>query len=114
MIVIMMQVRLKQCHEGRDESFDTFILDEDKVRRKGADREHASAVLAQLAITPKMRVPRKFLLYSSSRVANLTSTLSSGTRTNVVSPPLFVVLMVPIQVGATRHRGRATMLQPHS
>lgn len=26
------QVRLKQCHEGRDESFDTFILDEDKVQ----------------------------------------------------------------------------------
>lgn len=25
-------MRLKQCHEGRDESFDTFILDEDKVR----------------------------------------------------------------------------------
>ncbi|CAM9181730.1 unnamed protein product [Sphacelaria rigidula] len=24
-------VRLKQCHEGRDESFDTFILDEDKL-----------------------------------------------------------------------------------
>lgn len=24
-------VRLKQCHEGRDEAFDSFILDEDKL-----------------------------------------------------------------------------------
>ncbi|CAN0488396.1 unnamed protein product, partial [Ectocarpus sp. 8 AP-2014] len=30
-VCVPRQVRLKQCHEGRDESFDTFILDEDKL-----------------------------------------------------------------------------------
>lgn len=33
------QVRLKQCHEGRDESFDTFILHEDKVKTAMKDQD---------------------------------------------------------------------------
>lgn len=59
LLSLHVQVRLKQCHEGRDESFDTFILDEDKV-------QIACAVWAPL-LSVKRRLASVFSFSSLAR-----------------------------------------------
>lgn len=67
LLSLHVQVRLKQCHEGRDESFDTFILDEDKVQIACAVWAPLLSVKRRLASVFSFFLPRSCSLLASLR-----------------------------------------------